>query len=75
MSQNLTVWSCGKSVLCSVFCEAKHRNSRMLKHNSVFCVPFCANGAQKVTRVFKKKPILQLLNDMKNYKNVFTDYY
>lgn len=47
----------------------------MLKHNSVFCVPFCANGAQKVTRVFKKKPILQLLNDMKNYKNVFTDYY
>jgi hypothetical protein len=47
LSQNLIVWSCDESVLCAVFCEAKHRNGRMLRHNSVFCVPFCANGAQK----------------------------
>jgi len=30
LSQNLTVWSCDKSVLCAVFCEAKHGNGQML---------------------------------------------
>lgn len=47
LSQNLTVWSCDVSVIRAVFSEAKHKNGRKLKHNSVFCVPICADGAQK----------------------------
>ena len=68
-SQNLTVWSCDKSLPCAVFCEAKRINGRILKHSSVFCVHFCANGAQnKVVLVFRKTIILQNFKYMKNYK-------